>query len=278
MTVANLMDVMTPALNGGYGVAGLVVLGWEDAFAFVEAAEELRFPVILQAGPGCRAHTPVSVLGPMFRTLAEQAQVPVVCHIDHATTVLECQVGIEHGFTSVMIDGSRLSLEDNIALTTEVTEIAHQHSVSVEAEVGFVGYDEGAISLPTQPDEAAELVRQARPDVLAVSVGNVHMQTSTQAEIDRIALEAIEALVNCPLVLHGASGIRPEDRHWLATQTKVCKFNVGTELRQTFGATLRDVLANDTCVFDRNQILTAVKPALIEQAKIVLKSVRAESV
>ena len=273
MTVANLTDVLMPAFDEGYGVAGLVVLGWEDACAFVAAAEELRCPVILQAGPGCRAHTSVSVLGPMFRTLAEQAQVPVVCHIDHATTVAECQEGIDHGFTSVMIDGSRLELAENIALTNAVRDIAHPHGVSVEAEIGFVGYHEGTVSLPTKSDEAADLVNQARPDALAVSIGNVHLQTSSETIIDRPALAAIEAAVNCPLVLHGASGIRIKDRRWLATHTKVCKFNVGTELRQTFGAALRDVLASDALLFDRNQILSAVKPALIAQTKTVLKSI-----
>lgn len=278
MTIASLTDVLMPAFDKGYGVAGLVVLGWEDACAFVAAAEELRCPLILQAGPGSRAHTPVSVLGPMFRALAEQAQVPVVCHIDHATSVAECQEGIDHGFTSVMIDGSRLELAENIELTDAVRDIAHPHRVSVEAEVGFVGYDEGAFSLPTQPDEAAELVKQARPDALAVSIGNMHLQTSAETVIDRLALARIEAAVTCPLVLHGASGIRAEDRYWLATQTKVCKFNVGTELRQAFGVALRGVLASDAHLFDRNQILSAVKPALIEQTKVVLKSIYARGV
>ena len=272
MTVASLTDVLAPAFAEGYGVVGLVVLGWEDACAFVAAAEELRCPVILQAGPGCRAHTPVAVLGPMFRSLAEEAQVPVVCHIDHATTVAECQAGIDHGFTSVMIDGSRLTLKENIALTAAVRDIAHPHGISVEAEIGFVGYNGGAISLSTKPDEAAELFKKANPDALAVSVGNVHLQTSADSEIDRSALGAIEAVVNCPLVLHGASGIRIEDRHWLATQTKVCKFNVGTELRQAFGAALRDVLASDPYLFDRNQILSAVKPALLRKTRRILKS------
>ena len=272
MTVASLTDVLAPAFAEGYGVVGLVVLGWEDACAFVAAAEELGCPVILQAGPGCRAHTPVAVLGPMFRSLAEEAQVPVVCHIDHATTVAECQAGIDHGFTKGMIDGSRLTLKENIALTAAVRDIAHPHGISVEAEIGFVGYDGGAISLSTKPDEAAALFEKANPDALAVSVGNVHLQTSADSEIDRSALGAIEAVVNCPLVLHGASGIRIEDRHWLATKTKVCKFNVGTELRQAFGAALRDVLASDPYLFDRNQILSAVKPALLRKTRRIIKS------
>ena len=278
MTVANLTDVLKPAFDEGYGVAGLVVLGWEDACAFIAAAEDLRCPVILQAGPGCRSHTPVSVLGPMFRTLAEQAQVPVVCHIDHANTVAECQAGIDYGFTSVMIDGSRLPLADNIALTNAVRDIAHPYGVSVEAEIGFVGYNEGEVSLPTQPDEAAEMVKQARPDALAISVGNVHLQTSAETVINRPALAVIEAAVTCPLVLHGSSGIRAKERRWLASQTNVCKFNFGTELRQAFGAALRDVLARDLHLFDRNQILSAVKPNLIKQTKSVLKSINARCI
>ena len=275
MTVASLTDVLTPARAQGYGVAGLVVLGWEDACAYVEAADSLGVPVILQAGQGCRAHTPVSVLGPMLRSLAEQAAVPVVCHIDHATTVEECKAGIDYGFTSVMIDGSRFSLLENITLTAAVTDIAHPHSISVEAEIGFVGYDGGVVSRPTQPDEAAELVHAARPDALAVSVGNVHLQTAPATVIDRPALAAIEAVVDVPLVIHGASGIRDVDRRWLATKTSVCKFNVGTELRQVFGAALRDVLAKDRNLFDRNQILSSVKPALYERTKIVLEMLQA---
>ena len=116
MTRATLTDVLTPALQRGYAVPGFVVLGWEDARAFVEAAEEQGLPVILQAGPGCRAHTPLPVLGAMFAWLAEQATVPVVAHLDHSRDVETCRDAIDCGFTSVMIDGSDLPFETNLAM------------------------------------------------------------------------------------------------------------------------------------------------------------------
>ena len=127
-------------------------------------------------------------------------------------------------------------------------------------------------SLPTKPEEAAKLVEEAQPDALAISVGNVHLQTSAKSGINREVLTEIERVTDIPLVIHGASGIRSEDRRWLATKTKVCKFNVGTELRQAFGSVLREVLAQDDYIFDRNQIMSQVKSAMIEQTKLVLKS------
>ena len=96
MTIATLKDVLAPAMAGHYALAGLVVLGWEDAKAYVDAAEEAGCAVILQVGPACRKHTPVAILGKMLRYLADQASVPVVCHIDHAHTLEECLEGIDH--------------------------------------------------------------------------------------------------------------------------------------------------------------------------------------
>ena len=262
MTAATLSAVLTHAMATRSAVAGLVVLGWEDARAFVEAAEETGLPVILQAGPGCRRYMPVPVLGKMFRHLAEQARVPVVCHIDHAYTLEECARGIDHGFTSVMIDGSALEIGANIELTARVVEIAHMAGVSVEGEVGVVGYADGRPSAVTSPEEARRFDQDSGADALAISVGNVHLQTEKTDGIDLAALRAIEAVTHLPLVLHGGRGIPSQMRQHLARETRVKKFNIGTELRMEFGAALRKSLANQPDAFDRNQLLGPTIPAL----------------
>ena len=274
MTVATLTDVLAPAMAGRYAVAGLVVQGWEDARAYVEAAEEAGAAVILQAGPGVRKHLPVAVLGRMFRILAEQARVPVVCHIDHARTFEECVEGVENGFTSVMIDGSALPIDDNIALTARVAELARRAGVSVEGEVGVVGYAGGGGSAMTSPQEAARFDREAGADALAVSVGNVHLNTEKTSGVDFAALGAIEAVTRLPLVLHGGSGIPVDMRQKLARETNVKKFNIGTELRMAFGAALRQSLTAHPDSFDRIEILARTMPALKAEAMAVISALR----
>ena len=274
MTVATLNDVLGPAVSGGYAIAGLVVLGWEDARAFVEAADATGIPVILQAGPGCRRHTPVAILGPMFRLLAEQARVPVVCHIDHATTLEECRAGIGHGFTSVMIDGSRLEIGANIALTAAVVEHARKAGVSVEGEAGVVGYVDGAASALTSPEEAQRFERETGADALAISVGNVHLNTEKTSGIDFTALSAIAAVTRLPLVLHGGSGIPVAVRQRLARDCRVAKFNIGTELRMAFGAALRRTLAERPECFDRIELLASTIPPLRTATREVITALR----
>jgi fructose-bisphosphate aldolase, class II len=272
MTAATLAEVLVPAMNSGRAIAGLVVLGWEDVRAFVEAGEEAGVPIILQAGPACRRHTPVEVLGKMFRHVAEQASIPVVCHIDHAYTVEECVAGIESGFTSVMIDGSKLPIEENIAITRRVVESARHAGVSVEGEVGFVGYVSGAASALTSPEDAARFDRESGADALAVSVGNVHLSTQKTAGIDMDALRAIEAVTRMPLVLHGGSGIPDAVRRRIAQETRVAKFNVGTELRMAFGKALRQSLADQPDAFDRVQLLSSVIAPMRAEAVRVIRN------
>lgn len=270
MSVATLADVLPQAQANGYAVPGFVVLGWEDARSFVTAAEDLGKAVILQAGPGCRAHTPLPILAQMFRYLAEQATVPVVCHLDHGYDIDVCIQAIDAGFSSVMYDGSKLPLPENIGQMSKLTAYAHKHGVSVEGEVGVVGYAEGAVSELTSPEEAAQFAAETGVDALAVSIGNVHLQQSALAEIDFDHLQKIQNLTSVPLVLHGGSGIDPDIRRQLARNTNVSKFNIGTEIRQTFGASLRTALSDEPNLFDRLKILSIAEQATAIKAREIL--------
>ena len=247
MTAATLADVFAPAR----AVAGLVCLGWGDARAFVDAAETEDLPVILQCGPGARRHMPIASWGPMLRTLADAARVPVVVHLDHGENAATCRAAIDAGFTSVMYDGSRDPFAKNVDDTARIAEMAHAARVSCEGEIGFVGYADGPGSTGTDPVEAARFADQTSVDALAVSVGNVHLMTTGRVTLDWGRLGRIETATATPLVLHGGSGLAPDDQRRLARDTGVAKINIGTELRQTYGASLRQTLADDPDAFDR---------------------------
>jgi len=272
MPLVTLADVLGPAMAQGYAVAGMVVLGWEDACAFVQAAEAERAPVILQAGPACRAHTPLPVLAAMFRTLAQRSSVPVVAHLDHGRSADECQEAIDLGFTSVMFDGSRLPLSENIARTAAIVKRAAAAGVSVEGEIGFVGYAGGDRSQGTDPEEARQFAEHTGVTAMAIAIGNVHLQRGSEGEVDVARLRAIETVTSVPLVIHGGSGIPAATRRDLSMTSNICKFNVGTELRVVFGNTLRKVLAEHPEEFDRVAILGKVIPDLREATRGVLRS------
>ncbi len=272
MTLATLAEVLQPALKGHYAVAGVVTLGWEDMSAYVAAAEAEGCPVILQAGPSCRAHTPLPILGKMFRHLAEEATVPVVAHLDHGYTLDECKEALDSGFTSLMFDGSRKPLNQNIAETAAVAEMAHASGISCEGEIGFVGYAQGESSAGTDPAEAARFARETGVDAMAISVGNVHLQQDKEGGLDEDRIRAIDAVTDIPLVIHGGSGVPEAQRRSLATGTSICKFNIGTELRMAFGAALRDAVNRDTSRFDRVAILRETHDPMVAKAREVLRA------
>jgi fructose-bisphosphate aldolase class II len=274
MTLATLADVLQPALKNGYAVAGLVTLGWEDMRAFVEAAELESSPLILQAGPGCRAHTPLPILGKMFLHLAEQASVPIVAHLDHGYAMDECQQALDCGFTSVMYDGSRKPLAQNIDETAQIAQLAHSYSASCEGEVGFVGYDGGETSAGTTVDEAKQFAAQSGVDAMAISVGNVHLQQGQSGGLDVERIHAIETVCDVPLVIHGGSGVPADQRRELARNSAICKYNIGTELRMAFGGALRDAVNKDVKRFDRNEILQETHEPLVSAARQVLRTMQ----
>ncbi|MCT4683883.1 MAG: class II fructose-bisphosphate aldolase [Roseicyclus sp.] len=275
MTLATLSDVLQPALRDGYAVPGLVCLGWEDMRAYAMAAEAERAPVILQAGPSCRAHTPLPVLGAMFRQLADSVDVPIVAHLDHGYTLEECREALESGFTSLMYDGSRKPLAQNIEETAAVARMAHDAGISCEGEIGFVGYSGGEGSAGTDPEEAAIFARDSGVDAMAISVGNVHLQTDHEGGLDEARIRAIEAVTEVPLVIHGGSGVPYAQRLSLATGSRIAKFNIGTELRMAFGAALREAVTADPARFDRVAILKETHAPVMEAARAVIRGLGA---
>ncbi len=270
MTLATLSEVLQPALRDGYAVPGLVCLGWEDMRAYAMAAQAERAPVILQAGPSCREHTPLPILGKMMRHLAEDVDVPIVVHLDHGYTVDECREALDSGFTSLMFDGSRKPLAENIAETRAIADMAHAAGISCEGEIGFVGYSGGEASDGTDPEEAAVFARESGVDAMAISVGNVHLQQDREGGLDEPRIRAIEAVTDVPLVIHGGSGVPVAQRGALASGSRICKFNIGTELRMAFGAALRAAVEKDSERFDRVQILKETHDPVMSAARAVI--------
>lgn len=275
MTRATLAEVLGPAVAGGYAVGGLVTLGWEDMRAYVAAAEAEDAPVILQAGPSCRAHTPLPVLGAMFAHLAEEASVPVVSHLDHGYSAEECRIAIESGFSSVMFDGSRLPLAENIEKTAEIVATARAAGVSCEGEIGFVGYSGGEASAGTDPDDARAFAEGTGVDAMAISVGNVHLQENREGGLDEPRIRAIEAVTDVALVIHGGSGVPLAQRSALAASSRIAKFNIGTELRMAFGKALRAAVNANPDRFDRVQILKETHDPVEAAARVAIRSLGA---
>ena len=270
--LVTLRDTLQKALKNNYAVAGLVTLGWEDMMAYVEAAEKENCPVILQAGPSCRQHTPLPVLGKMFNYLAENTYVPVVAHLDHGYTQEECKIAVDSGFSSIMFDGSKKTLNENIDQTAKICEFAHAAGVSCEGEIGFVGYSGGEGSSGTDPVEASKFALDTKIDAMAISVGNIHLQENNEGGLNEDRIRAIEEVTDVPLVIHGGSGVPVSQRTWLSQNSKICKFNIGTELRTSFGNALRDAVNVDPERFDRVQILKDTHEPLVEKTRNVLRA------
>ena len=273
MTAVSLSTLLKKANKNNYAVAGLVVLGWEDALAFTQAADETGIPIILQAGPSCRSHTPVPILGKMFRYLAEQTNTQICCHIDHGYSLTECKEGMDNGFTSVMYDGSKLSLKENINNTAKIAKLAKSYKISLEGEVGIVGYHNGIISEGTNLIEAKKFSNESGVDAMAISVGNTHLQTSKIAKIDINKIKDIQKVAKIPLVLHGSSGISYHMRKKIASNTNVAKFNIGTELRMVAGNSLRDNINHNLKIFDRIQLITPTIKKIKQYTKKVIKNI-----
>ena len=266
--LANLNDLLNPALDGGYAVGCFNVFGYEDARAVVSAAERREASVILSVNLDFAAFMPLEQIAGMLRPLAVNADTPVGLHLDHHYDLAPVHRAIDLGFSSVMYDGSQLAIEDNIAGISEASMHAHERGATVEAEVGSVPYASGRDHIKsalTDIDEAQSMLEHGKPDALAISVGNVHRIEGDPVTIDFERLAALESALDVPLVIHGTSGIRDVDIERMA-RGQVCKFNIGTCLRQRFGSALRDTLNRNSAMFDRLTIMREVIPEMEDEA------------
>lgn len=251
--LVNMKEMVAKAAGSNQAIPGFNVFGYEDAAMVIKVAEEIGAPVILMTNKDAVEHMDVKFYGALFSKMAEEARVPVCVHLDHAKNLDIIERAIEGGYTSVMYDGSQLPFEENIENTKKAVEMAKAKDVSVEAEIGSVGYSDPNIqakAVYTEPAEAKEFAEKTGVDALAVAVGTLHRMVVQNAEVQYDLLDEIEKVTNVPLVIHGSTGLKNEDLEKLA-KTSVAKVNIGTALRMVFGNTMREEMNSNPEEFDR---------------------------
>ncbi|MGA9387213.1 MAG: class II fructose-1,6-bisphosphate aldolase [Candidatus Bathyarchaeia archaeon] len=293
MLVTN-RDLMVPARGSGYAVGAFNVNNLEAVLAVAEAAAEEKSPAIVAVTPSAIKYGGLPYLSKIVRTAAESSPVPMSLHLDHGEDFETASKCIAAGFTSVMIDGSHLKFDDNIALTKRVVETAHPKGVSVEAELGrLAGVEESTVeekdAILTDPKAAKDFIERTKVDALAVAIGTSHGAYKFKAEpkLDFERLKLISKQVSQPLVLHGASSVPawiiekaskygaeltgakgiPEEHIKKAISMGIAKINIDTDLRLAFTATVREVLANSPKEFDPRKILGPAKEAMKQVVK-----------
>jgi fructose-bisphosphate aldolase class II len=265
--------IIEKAAKSNCSVIGFNVFGYEDAISVVKAAEEMNSPVLLMTNKTALEHMPVEYYGKLLRQIAEDAEVPVSVHLDHAGDYNLIIRAIMSGYTSVMYDGSQLPIEENINNTREIVKIAHQFGVLVEAEIGSVAYSDPEINakeIYTDPEEVKIFNDETDVDWLAVAIGTVHRMKTQEANIQYDRLSKIQEKINIPLVIHGSSGISDKDLSKM-TKYKIGKFNIGTSLRMAFGNTLRKEFKKYPEEFDRIKLF---KKPMLETKKEAKRKMR----
>lgn len=231
MPLVQMKDILIKANQENYGVGAFSVANMEMVMGAIQAAEELRSPLILQIAEVRLNHSPIHMIGPLMVATAKKATVPVVVHFDHGMTFEKIKETLEIGFSSVMFDGSHYPLEENIQRTKEVVELAKQYGATVEAEIGRVGGSEDGSEdiemMLTSTKEAKRFAKETDVDALAVAIGNAHGMYNGDPDLRLDRLQEINGIVDIPLVLHGGSGISPEDFKQ-CIQHGVRKINVAT--------------------------------------------------
>ena len=269
MPLVSSRQMLLDAQRGHYAVGAFNVENMEMAQAVVAAAEAQRSPVIIQTTPGTLRYADPALYRGIVAALARQATVPIALHLDHGDSFALAARCLLAGYTALMIDGSRLSFEDNIALSRQVVELAALDDVPVEAELGKVGGKEddleGTDDVYTDPAKAAEFVERTGVASLAVAIGTAHGVYKETPRLDVERLEEIRRVVSVPLVLHGASGLTHEQVQ-ACIQEGICKVNFATELRMAYTRGMNEALTvkpYDPKVYGKSS--RAAVQALVEQ-------------
>lgn len=265
-------QILDHAHENNYAVGAFNVNNMEQVQAIIEAAEETQSPVIMQASQGALKYAGVKYVSALVRTAAENASVPVALHLDHGTDFKQIVLCIRNGFTSVMIDASKMPLEGNIETTKKITDIAHAAGVSVEAEIGKIGGTEDDITVDerdatfTDPDEAEKLVNETGLDSLAIAVGTAHGVYKGEPKLDFERIATIKERLKMPLVLHGSSGV-PEESIRKAVERGINKINIDTDIRMSFNKAVREFLDNNPDAYDPRKIVGPAREAMKEIIK-----------
>lgn len=248
-------ELLLEAQRNKYAVGAFNVENMEMVLAVLRAAEETNSPVIMQTTPGTVKYAGADMYFANIRAAARRTRIPVACHLDHGNSLAIAVQALHAGYTSIMIDGSKLPFEENIALTKTVTEICHAVNIPVEAELGRVGGKEDGLDNSqsenpyTDPDEAAVFVERTGCDSLAVAVGTAHGVYKGIPHINFDVLAKIHEAVNIPLVLHGTSGV-PDDQVIRCVSMGMCKVNYATDLRIAYTYGVKKYIKENPGVFD----------------------------
>lgn len=298
MALVTTTEMFKKAYEGGYAIGAFNVNNMEIIQGITEAAKEVNAPLILQVSSGARKYANHTYLMKLVEAAIIETNLPIALHLDHGDTFELCKACIDGGFTSVMIDGSHHSFQDNIALAKKVVEYAHPRGVVVEAELGRLAGIEDAVNVSaedssyTDPSEVEEFVTKTGVDSLAIAIGTSHgafkFKPGTTPKLRFDILEEIEKrLPKFPIVLHGASSVIPEfvdminnnggkmpgaigipeDMLRQAAKMAVCKINIDSDLRLAMTGTIRKYFAENPSHFDPRQYLAPARSAIKDLVK-----------
>ena len=274
-------SILQNARNGRYAVGAFNCLSLEHVMGAIQAAEELRSPIILQLAEVQFPCAPMELMAPVYLEAARKASVPVAVHLDHGQSLETCVKAIQSGFNSVMFDGAELSFEDNVRQTAEIVRIAHAAGVDVEAELGRVGdtgfggegTGEATPDVFTDVEESAEFIRRTGVEALAIAIGNLHGRYVATPKLNIGRLKEIASRNELPLVLHGGSGTSEEDFK-ACIHNGICKINVATALQMAVTDVVRKYLSENEAAgyIDTKSVIVEATKESVKQHILLFES------